>query len=126
MTTNTFVGLPAMPDKVVPKSTNRTLMASVRTYFYQLYNAGNGMFKKYLASVNNKTAITKNRMFDRAKAVDMIVVAADKADDKATAEAAPGEIYRCIVHIMNGHEALRLKSRRAEYQRLQHQPAAAE
>jgi hypothetical protein len=112
-----------MPDRLEPKSRKRMLLTSVRGYFYPLYNASGPKFRNMLASVNNKTALTGNRNFDRKEAVDMIVSAAKEAKDTATAETKAGEIYRCLVHVMSEHEELKLKLRRQAYERLTQQAA---
>ncbi len=92
-------------------------MSSVRIYFYVLYNAKCSDFRDWLASVNNETAITKNRMFDRYEAVRMIQQAAREAKDTVTANEAGGDVYRCLVHLMRTN-GLGLRLRRADYLRI--------
>jgi hypothetical protein len=111
--------VPPLPERLEPKITNRALMTNVRGYFYPLYN-GNETFRSLLKSVDNKTSVTLNRYFDRKVAVDMIVTAATKAEDKVTEDAKAGEIYKCLVHIMSKH-GVKLKLRRAEYRRIEQQ-----
>lgn len=122
MPENEIVRLP-VPDRLEPKQTKRTLMVNVRIYFYALYNATNGKFRALLASISNVDAITGNRMFDRAEAVNLIKDAAKDAKDIATGNAKAGEIYRCIVNLMR-ENGLGLKLRRTEYKRLTHQSPA--
>lgn len=110
-----------LPERLEPKSLKRALLTSVRGYFYPLYN-GNAKFRSLLESVDNKTSITKNRLFDRKEAVDMIVAAAKKAEDTVTEDAKAGEVYQCLVHVMGEHVELKLKLRRAEYRRIEQQP----
>ena len=112
-----------MPVRLEPKVTKRSLTASVKIYFYTLYNAADGKFKEFLASVGNKDAITGNRMFDRGEAVAMILAAAKESKDTGTANAKKGDIYKCIVQFMRA-EGLGLKLRKQEYQRLTHQAPA--
>ena len=112
-----------MPPRLEPKQTKRSLMISVRGYFYNLYNATNAKFRDLLASVSNQDAITGNRLFDRHDAVGMIKKAAEDAKDALTAQAKDGDIYRCLVHLMKGND-LGLKLRRREYERLTHQKKA--
>jgi hypothetical protein len=112
-----------LPARLEPKSVKRALLSNVRGYFYPLYNANSPDFRNMLASIDNKTAVTRNRMFDRKEAVDMIVAAAKKADDTVTTAAKAGELYKCLVHVMNEHQELKLKLRRQEYQRIQQQAA---
>jgi hypothetical protein len=108
-----------IPERLEPKHPKRALMTSVRGYFYPLYNATSPDFRTMLASVDNKTAVTKNRMFDRKEAIDLIVKAAEKANDTETVKAKAGDIYQCLVHVMNEHTELKLKLRRQEYLRIQ-------
>jgi len=113
-----------LPDRLEPKRPKRALLTSVRTYFYPLYNATSAEFRNLLASVDNETAVTRNRLFDRKEAIDMIVKAADKAGDEVTTMAKAGDIYQCLVHVMSEHTELKLKLRRQEYKRIQQQAAA--
>ena len=107
-----------IPERLEPKKTSHRLMTAVRGYFYSLYNDNSDSFRKFLASVDNKTAITGNRQFDRKEAVDMIVMAAKDAKDAMTAKAKAGDIYHCLVNAMREHPELKLRLRRQEYQRL--------
>ncbi len=109
-----------LPDRLEPKSKHRALTTSVREYFYPLYN-GNEKFRSLLESVDNETSVTKNRFFDRKEAVDMIVAVAKRAENTVVTEAKAGEVYKCLVSVMNGHEELKLKLRRNEYRRLSQQ-----
>jgi hypothetical protein len=102
-----------LPDHVEPKNVQRHLMASVRIYFYALYNSADKTFKEWLISVGNKDALTGNRLFDRHQATLMVRTAADKANDHIVTAAKDGDIYRCIVNLMRG-EGWGLKLRRAE------------
>jgi predicted butyrate kinase (DUF1464 family) len=112
-----------MPDHLEPKSTSRSLSASVKIYFYTLYNETSGKFRELLASIGNKDAIHKNRLFDRHYAVGMVKDAAKKSGDAAVANAVDGDIYKCIVNLMRG-EGLSLKLRRQAYANLTHQAPA--
>jgi hypothetical protein len=106
-----------LPEHLEPKKTKRSLMTSVRIYFYALYNAADGTFKKFLASVGNKDSVTKHRIIDRVRAIDMIKASAKDAKDSITGTAKDGDILKCLSKIMleNGQG---LKLRRREYQRL--------
>lgn len=110
-----------LPAHLEPKHAKRSLLTSVRGHFYSLYNSPNDAFRKMLASVDNKTAITGNKNFDRKEAVDLIVKAAEKTGDTATAQAKAGSIYQCLNRVMGDHVELKLKLRRQEYLRLQAQ-----
>jgi len=112
-----------VPERLEPKKTSRSLVTSVRIYFYTLYNATSATFRELLASVGNKDAIHGNRLFDRHVAVGMIKKAAIDAKDTLTATANDGEVYRCIVGIMRQND-MGLKLRRRDYQRLTHQQPA--
>jgi hypothetical protein len=122
MSKNEIVTLP-MPERLEPKSTTRSLTVSVRMYFYALYNSADGKFRNLLASVGNTDSITGNRLFDRHEAVVMIKAMASKAGDTMTTSAKDGHVYRCLVGLMRNN-ALGLKLRRREYNRLTHQQAA--
>lgn len=111
-----------MPERLEPKNTARSLPASVRIYFYSLYNDASGKFKELLASVGNKDAIHGNRLFDRHHAVTMIKAAASKSSDTTVTSAVDGDIYKCIAVLMRG-EGIGLKLRRRDYTRLTHQAA---
>jgi hypothetical protein len=100
-------------------------MASVRIYFFGLYNASKGDFREWLVSVGNNDALTGNRLFDRHNAVGMIKQAARDAKDSLTADARDGDIYRCLVNLLR-YSGLGLKLRRAEYLRITTQAEAAE
>lgn len=112
-----------VPERLEPKSANRTLMVNVRSYFYTLYNASGDQFRKLLVSVGNKDAITGNRLFDRYQAVDMIKNAAAKAEDEITVNAKHGDVYFCLSRLMRQHD-MGLKLRRQEFARLTHRAAA--
>jgi hypothetical protein len=112
-----------VPTKLEPKSAKRTLMMSVRSYFYTLYNADSDKFRELLGSVGNKDAVTGNRYFDRHEAVKMIKEAAIKAQDDSTVEALDGDVYRCLVNVMRGHAELSLKWRRQQYLQFTQQAA---
>jgi hypothetical protein len=122
--TNEVTRLP-VPEKLEPKNAERSLLQSVRGYFYSLYNS-NERFRSLLASVGNKDAITGNHYFDRRDAVTMIKEAADEAKDMATMKAIDGMIYKHLVTIMKAHPELRTKLRRLEYARMEQQQQAAE
>lgn len=111
-----------MPEHLEPKLSSRSLLLSVRNYFYPLYNT-DANFKDLLAAVGNKDAITGNRLFDRHNAVGMIKSMAKEVKDSVVVNAKDGEVYRCIVGVMRENE-LGLKLRRREYQRVTHQMAA--
>jgi hypothetical protein len=121
--TDAIMRLP-MPERLEPKNAKRSLSQSVRVYFYALYNATDGTFRDLLASVGNKDAITGNRLFDRHKAVGMIKEQAAEAKDSITMEAKDGDVYRCLVNIMNNHDDLSLRQRRISYDKWDHQQAA--
>jgi hypothetical protein len=112
-----------VPERLEPKKTARSLMQSVRIYFYSLYNSTNAAFRDLLASVGNTDSKTGNRLFDRHNATLMIKEAAKKAEDVTVLGAKDGEIYQCIVRVMRQNN-LGLKLRRAEYKRLTHQQPA--
>lgn len=112
-----------MPDHLEPKDAFRSLMSSVRIYFYTLYNATDKTFRNLLASVGNKDSITGNRLFDRYEAVAMVKTVAGKSNDAVTEGAKPGDIYRCIVNLLRQND-MGLRIRRREYQRLTHQAPA--
>ena len=114
-----------VPARLEPKQSKRTLMYSVRAYFYSLYNTTSAKFRDLLASVGNKDAVTGNRLFDRHEAVGMIKQAAKQAQDQFTAESKDGDIYRCIVNLMRKHD-MGLKLRRREYALLTHSATPAE
>lgn len=108
-----------MPAHLEPQGTEMSLAPRVRGYFYDLYNAANSAFRGLLESVDNKTAKTGNRYFDRHEAVRLIKDAAEDAKDGVTQNAKDGEIYRHIVNILRNHD-LGLKQRRLEYKRQPH------
>jgi hypothetical protein len=112
-----------MPERLEPKPTKHRLATKVRDYCYELYNAANGRFKSFLASVNNKDAITGNRLFDRHEAVGMIKAAAKDAKDGTVTGASDGDIYRYIVAFMRTNQ-IGLKIRRQGYKALTHQTPA--
>ena len=110
-----------VPDHLAPAASSRALITAVRGYFYNLYNnraAQGASFREYLKSIGNKDAVTKNRIFDRHEAVRMIKKSATDANDASTADAADGQVYQCMVSVMRVHPELRLRLRRADYQRL--------
>jgi hypothetical protein len=126
--TNEVTRLP-VPEHLEPKSANRSLLHRVRGYFYALYNSTDNTgadFREYLSSVGNKDAVTANYHFDRWHAVNMIKIAAKRANDTATTEAKDGIIYKHLVNVMRPHVELRLKQRRIQYKRQEHQQQAAE
>jgi hypothetical protein len=104
-----------LPEKLEPKMTTRSLMISVRLYFYALYNAADGVFKSFLGSVSNKDAVTKNRTADRVRAVDMIKASAK--DDQVIKTAYDGDIIKCMSKIMSDH-GQGLKVRREKFHQL--------
>ena len=104
-----------VPERLEPKNAQRSLMQSVRGYFYSLYNSTDPTFREFLVSVGNEDAITGRRDFDRHEAVRMIKEQAKHAKDTITLQAKDGEIYRCLVNIMKNHDELRLKLRRIQY-----------
>ena len=112
-----------LPDRLVPRNTQRSLMTSVRGYFYSLYNS-NTTFKNMLVSVGNKDAVTGKREFDRHVAVGLIKTAAKQANDSLVVDARDGDVYKCMNAAMRNHPELRLKLRRAQYRQLTHQQAA--
>lgn len=120
-----IVQLP-VPDKLDPKVTKRALMTNVRLRFFQLWHSAEAKvktsFHQLMASVGSKDSINKNRGYDRAKAVDMIVAAAAKDGDVVVVDAAPGDILKCLSLIM-AENGMGLRLRRREYQRLTHSPA---
>jgi len=120
-TGNSGARLP-MPERLEPKSSAHSLMTSVKVYFYKLYNGADKTFRNFLASVSNKDSITDNRMFDRYKAVEMIVKAASDAKDISIMDAKEGQIYKCVSRIMRQNN-MGLRLRRQEYKRLTQQPA---
>jgi hypothetical protein len=124
-TENEVARLP-IPDRLVPRNVARSLQTNVTGYFYSLYNSNNATFRNMLVSVGNKDAVTGNRMFDRHVAVNLIKDAAKRADDAIVlnANVSDGDIYKCLVNCMRGHDELRLKLRREQYERLTHQQAA--
>lgn len=124
MSVNEVARLP-VPERLDPKSTARSLGASVRGYFFPLYNAPDGTFRGWLASVGNDDAVTGNRLFDRHNAVTAIKETAEKARDSLTASARDGDVYKHVVNIMRNH-GMGLRLRRREYQRLTHQSTPAE
>ena len=50
---NPFLGLPAMPVRLDPKITTRTLKPAVKIYFYKLYNDPEGFEAQWTASVES-------------------------------------------------------------------------
>jgi hypothetical protein len=106
-----------MPERLEPKQTKRSLMTSVRMYFYTLYNAADGKFKAFLSSVGNKDAVTGNRTADRVRAVDMIKASADKGGDSTTSAAKDGDVLQCLSKLMT-ENGLGLKVRRQQYDQL--------
>lgn len=116
-----------LPDHLDPPSTAHALGRAVRGHFYSLFNNRTALgvtFRKFLASVDNKTSETENRVFDRHEAVKMIKKAAADANDSLTDTAKDGKVYQCLVAAMRTHPQLRLRNRRAEYERLTRQQAA--
>ena len=107
-----------MPKTLEPKRTAQSLTRSVKHYFYELYNAPDGEFQSYLASIGNKDARTGKREFDRLRAVDMLRTAATRGGDKCFAGVKEGEIYRCFVSIGKAHPEIRLQHRREKYREL--------
>lgn len=112
-----------VPVKLEPKVTKRSLMVSVRIYFYQLWNKAEDAFRTRLGSVGNADSVTGIRMFDRAEAVGMIREAGKDAKDPVIMGALPGDIYRCVTRLLRAHD-MGLKLRRQQYQQLTHTPAA--
>lgn len=112
-----------IPERLEPPKSTRSLMSSVRIYFYTLYNATNAKFRDLLVSVGNKDAITGNRLFDRHDAVGMIKDAAKKAEDSIVSNAKDGDIYRCIVNLMSKN-GMGLRVRRQQYRQLTHENPA--
>ena len=124
-TSGEVVRLP-IPDHLEPAASSRALITAVRGYFYVLYNnraAQGATFREYLKSIGNDDAVTKNRTFDRHEAVRMIKKQATDANDTATADAADGKVYECMVAVMRAHPELRLRLRRRDYERLTQQAA---
>jgi len=116
-----------IPETLEPKNIKRSLLQNVRGYFYPLYNSTDNSFRELLVSVGNEDAITGNRMFDRYQAVERIKQAATKANDTITSQASYGDVYKCLVKVMNGHPELKPKLRRIEHRRFEqaaHQQAA--
>jgi hypothetical protein len=115
-----IVQLP-VPDKLDPKHTKRSLMTNVRLRFFQLWNATEAKaktrFHQLMASVGNDDSVNKSRGYDRCKAVDMIISAAD--GDAVINGAKPGDILKCLSLIMR-ENGMGLRLRRREYQRLTH------
>jgi hypothetical protein len=101
----------ALPERIEPRSTARSLGASVRFFFIPLFNNSED-FRAYLASVGNEDSITKNRLFDRFKAITMLVATARDAGDYVLPQATEGEIYKHITNIMR-REGLGLRARKA-------------
>jgi hypothetical protein len=115
-----------MPERLEPKMSPRSVYDSVKRYFYPNYNNPDGVFAKHLASVNNKDAITDNRLFDRHVAVGMIRKSAEAAGDPCFEGVSDGKIYECVVHIITKeHPEIGLKHRREEYRRLTQTPRQA-
>jgi hypothetical protein len=112
-----------VPERLEPKNAERSLLQSVRNYFYPLWRE-NEAFRERLGTVGNKDALTGNLHFDRHEAVTMIKSAANEAKDKAIANAKDGIIYKHLVTIMKQHPELRPKQRRLEYARMEQQQAA--
>lgn len=121
-TTDEIVRLP-MPDHLEPDSTSRSLMVSVRMYFFALYNAADKTFQKYLGSVGNKDSVTGNRLFDRHEAVRMIKKTAKEAKDGVTENAYDGDIYKCIVSLMR-KKGMGQRLRSQQYRELTHRAPA--
>lgn len=111
-----------MPERLEPKTSARSLAASVRRYFYAVYNS-DPKFKTYLASVGNKDAITGNRHFDRHVAVEFLKEAAKAASDDCFKNVTDGEVYKYLTHEIARWDDLKLKHRRLEYQRFTQQAA---
>ena len=111
-----------MPERLEPKATNKTLAASVRRYFYAVYNS-DPKFKTYLASVGNKDAITGNRGFDRHVAVEFLKDAARAASDDCFKDVIDVEIYKHLSHEISKWDDLKLRYRRLEFQRFTQQAA---
>lgn len=105
-----------LPERLDPPVMRNTLMSSVRPYFYKLYNDEEG-FRGYLAAVNNATAITGNRFFDRYEAVRMIQDLAVQDRNQVVLNAKAGDLYRCICYLMRQHE-LGLRARLQAWRRL--------
>lgn len=113
------------PERLEPKQTKRSLMISVRVYFYSLYNGTNSKFRELLWSVGNKDSVhNANRMFDRHEAVGMIRERAKEAKDTVTISAKDGHIYHCLVNLMRA-EGLGIKLRRSQYRELTQQRSIA-
>jgi hypothetical protein len=116
--TDDIVRLP-MPDRLEPKNTARSLMASVKVYFYTLYNGTDKAFRSLLGSIGNKDAITGNRLFDRHEAVGLIKKVARQANDAPTVDAKDGDVYKCLVSLMRVN-GIGLKLRKHQYRELTH------
>jgi|KBSMisStandDraft_5_1062788.scaffolds.fasta_scaffold00023_103 hypothetical protein len=111
-----------VPARLTAPGGSRAIMTGVRSYFYPLWN-NSETFRDYLSSVSNKDSITKNRLFDRLRAVDMLKAAAKRANDDFVCGIEEGKVYQCIVHILREND-MGLKLRRAAYLALTHQQAA--
>ena len=101
-------------------SSPRSLHASVRIYFEALYPKPE--FQNLLASVNNRTSLTGNRLFDRYDAVRMIKELAAERKDTAVVGTKAGYIYKIVVGVMRQNN-MGLKLRRKEYLLLTQQAA---
>lgn len=113
------VGVP-MPPVLKIVSSPRSVHMSVRMYFEALYPKPE--FRNLLASVNNKTSITANRLFDRYDAVKMIKELAATKGDTAVVGTKPGYIYKTVVRLLRKND-MGLKLRRKEYLLLTQQAA---
>jgi len=76
---------------------NKILTVKVRYYFYELLS--DAAFLRLMASNYNEDSVTGNRMFDRARAVDMIKARASVVDDHFTMDTREWDIYRCLIRI---------------------------
>jgi len=102
-----------LPDRIEPRITARSLLPAVRVYFFRAYNAEEDGFRKWLISTSNKDALTRNRLFDRLRGVDMLKAMAAENDDDIVISASEGAIYKCINQIMKEHgHGLKLRRER--------------
>lgn len=107
-----------LPNKLEPVVRRSSLLASVRPFIYQLYNAANEVFKSLFLSTCAEDSVTGNRMFDRARAVGMVKDAAEKSGVSIVTNAQDYDIYRCIVYVLRRDHGISQRLRYAEYKRL--------
>lgn len=96
----TVAPAPELPARIEPRQSVMHLLPAVRGYFLRCYNVEDDGFRKYLRSTTNENAITKNRVFDRFRAVEQIRKMAEDAGDDFVFNAPEGVIYQCICTIM--------------------------